>query len=78
MREARNYYMIINIIDDITKSERKAMEHEMELIKGIAKENNIYVDDFADANDCGKCFTWEEVIGAFRALWASGERVSVK
>ena len=35
MREARNYYMIINIIDDITKSERKAMEHEMELIKGI-------------------------------------------
>ena len=78
MREARNYYMIINIIDDIAKNERKVTEHEMELIKGIAKENNIYVDDFADANDCGKCFTWEEVIGAFRAMWASGERESLR
>ena len=75
MREARNYYMIVNIIDDITKNGRRTTEHEMELIKGIAKESEIYVDDFADANDCGKCYTWEEVVGAFRALWAAGERI---
>lgn len=46
----------------------------MELIKGISKEAGNYVDDFADVNDCGKCCTWEEVVGAFRALWANGER----
>lgn len=73
MREASNYYMIVNIIDDIAKNGRKTTEHDMELIKGIAKESGIYVDDFADVNDCGKCCTWEEVVGAFRALWTNGE-----
>ena len=75
MREARSYYMIVAIIDDIAKNGRRATEHDMELIKGISKESGIYVDDFAGANDCGKCFTWEEVVGAFRALWANGERI---
>lgn len=77
MRAVNSYYMITNIIDYIIKNEKKATEHELELIKGIAKEQGIYVEDFADANDCGKCYTWEEVIGAFRALWASGKRVEV-
>lgn len=74
MNEINGYYMIVNVIDNIAKSERKATEHDLELIKAIAAENRIYVDDFADANDCGKCYTWEEVIGAFRSLWANGER----
>lgn len=74
MQEVNSYYMILNIIDDIAKKGRKVTEHEMTLIKGIAKEARIYVDDFSDANNCGKCYTWEEVIGAFRALWANGER----
>lgn len=73
--EANSYYMIVNIIDDIAKKERKATEHEMTIINGVAKEAGIYIDDFADANDCGKCYTWEEVVGAFRALWAAGERI---
>ena len=77
MREIKSYYMIVNIIDDIAKNQRKATEHDMELIKGISKEAGIYVDDFADANDCGKCCTWEEVVGAFRVLWANGERFQI-
>lgn len=68
------YYSIVNIIDDIASKARKTTEHDLALIKGIAKESNICVEDFADANNCGKCFTWEEVIGAFRSMWASGER----
>lgn len=67
--------MILNIIDDIAKNKRKATENDILMIKEIAKELGIYVDDFADANDCGKCYTWEEVIGAFRVLWANGLRV---
>ena len=78
MRAVNSYYMITNIIDYITKNGKRATEDELGLIKGIAKEQDIYVEDFADANDCGKCYTWEEVIGAFRALWASGERVPIK
>lgn len=75
MNEINGYYMIVNVIDEIAKLERKATEYDLELIKAIAAENRIYVDDFADANDCGKCYTWEEVIGAFRSLWANGERL---
>lgn len=78
MKEIIEYYSILNIIDDIAKHERKAKTIEIELIKEIAERAGIYVDDFADANDCGKCFTWEEVIGAFRAMWASGERESLR
>lgn len=78
MNEIIEYYSILNIIDDIAKHERKAKAIEIELIKEIAERAGIYVDDFADANDCGKCFTWEEVIGAFRAMWASGERESLR
>lgn len=75
MNEINGYYMIINVIDDIASNGRKATEHDLELIKAIAADNRIYVDDFADANDCGKCYTWEEVIGAFRSLLANGERL---
>ena len=75
MTEINGYYMIVNVIDEIAKLDRKATEYDLELIIAIAAENRIYVDDFADANDCGKCYTWEEVIGAFRSLWANGERL---
>lgn len=68
------YYMLVNFIDNIAKNGRKTTEKDIEIIKAIAEENQIYVDDFADVNDCGKCCTWEEVVGAFRALWANGER----
>lgn len=69
------YCEIVNMIDNIAKHGRAATTSEMIDIKSMAEEHGIYVDEFADANDCGKCFTWEEVIGAFRCLWASGERV---
>lgn len=75
MGKIKGYYMIVNIIDDIALNKRKATEHDIEMIKALANEHSVYVDEFADANDCGKCFTWEEIIGAFRSLWANGERV---
>lgn len=69
------YCDIVNMIDNITKNGRAATKSELSDIKSLAEEHGIYVDSFADANDCGKCFNWEEVIGAFRCLWASRERV---
>lgn len=69
------YCQIVNMIDNIASHGRAAMECEISDIKSLAKEYGIEIDSFADANDCGKCFTWEEIIGAFRCLWASGERV---
>lgn len=69
------YCEIANMIDNITSHFRAATEDEMSDIKSLAKEYGVEIDSFADANNCGKCFTWEEVVGAFRCLWASGERV---
>lgn len=69
------YCQIVNMIDNIASHGRAATTDELREIKGLAKEYKIDIGSFADANDCGNCFTWEEIIGAFRCLWASGERV---
>lgn len=73
--EMMAYCQIVNMIDNIASHGRAATEGEISDIKSLAKEYGIEIDSFADANDCGNCFTWEEIIGAFRCLWASGERV---
>lgn len=68
------YYTIENMLDNIAMHGRAATVDEIMAIEEMAEEYKIDVKEFADANDCGKCFTWEEIIGAFRCLWASGER----
>lgn len=76
-----NYSKIINIIDDIAKNQREATNQEICIIDTLAREDNRNVDeyicDLADANDCGVCHTWEEVISAFKELWRNGERIEL-
>ena len=77
-----NYFKIIDIIDDIAKSQREATTEEICTIDALAKENNEnieeYISDLANANDCGDCHTWGEVIEAFKELWKNGERIEIK
>ena len=77
-----NYFKIIDIIDDIAKSQREATTEEINTINVLARENNEdieeFISDLANANDCGECHTWEDVIKAFRELWGNGERIEIK
>lgn len=80
-RIMENYNKIVNIIDDIAKNQREATNQEICIMDILAKEDadntEEYICDLADANDCGLCYTWEEVISAFKKLWGNGERVEV-
>lgn len=69
------YYSIMNLLDkialsgnDITDIERVRLDHWL-------KSSGDRVEDIADANDCGICTTWDEVITGLRNLYATGERI---
>lgn len=76
-----NYLKIIDIIDDITKSQREATTEEIKTINSLAKEDNEnieeYISDLANVNNCGDCHSWEDVIKAFTELWKNGERIEI-
>ena len=77
-----NYFKILDIIDDIAKNQREATKEEINTINELAMENNEnleeFISDLACANDCGDCYTWEDVIKAFKELWENGERIEIK
>ena len=76
-----NYFKIIDIIDGIAKIQRKATTEEIKIMNELAKKDGEdikqYISDLANANDCGDCRTWEDVINAFKELWKNGERVEL-
>ena len=81
------YYAIVNILDWYTKEDR-SKGSDLENIKQHMKVLNTLIalgdlgdhkpSEVADANDCGKCNTWEELITAWRELWKNGERVEIR
>ena len=74
-----SYFRIIDILDDITQSQREATTEEIKTMNELAKKDGEdikqFISDLANANDCGDCQTWEDVIKAFTELWKNGERV---
>ena len=73
------YYAAINILDWYTKEERNISdEHECyleDIFYKICEIGDIKIEDIADANDCGSCKSWDELVAAFRELWRTGQRV---
>ena len=42
---------------------------------GFTESIRQFIHDVADANDCGNCETWNELITELRKLFESGERI---
>ena len=53
--------------ESITRIENGSMKPKLETIA-----------DIADANDCGECHTWDQLIDAIRELFEIGDRVPVR
>lgn len=70
------YYGVVNLIDwaaiEGTEKDRKTVEQILEQIEEMA---GIHPAEVGDANDCGECKTWSEVIDGFKELIQSGERI---
>ena len=77
------YYAIINLIDFITKIPRERNISDTEefhirnTIAYLGEVGGIDIGAVGDANDCGNCRTWDEIIDGFKEQWRCGERVAI-
>ena len=71
------YYAIMNIVDYIALNPVSAgrLYHLKHMMTELASMEDISILDIADANDCGKCETWDELIKAIREQFNRGDRV---
>ena len=70
------YYAIMNILNymalnDVSKQEETNLFLSLTYLKDASGHT---IEDIADANDCGECHTWREVVEALKELFESGER----
>ena len=68
------YYAIMNILDYYAKDEKYLESKMVYLLNYLALKENIQISDIADANDCGKCKTWPDVVKALSELYKTGDR----
>lgn len=75
------YYNIINFLDSKALNNELLTETEIEQLNinvvryGLSEDVTEFIRDLADANDCGDCTTWNEVVVALIELFKSGERI---
>lgn len=77
------YYMTVNLIDwfvtgDWGENKKKIYSKLMELLVWIEINANVLPEDVGDANDCGRCENWTQVVKGFEELIAKGERIPIK
>lgn len=78
--EIRAYYAVVNIIDwyiSLTDKKEDTFDKVIALLEQIELESDINPADVGDANDCGSCESWEDVIDGFQHLTETGERIPV-
>ena len=82
MEEYEWYVKLMNFLDKralqnrpLNLVERRQLDHCIE--KYTEDELPQLIKDIADANDCGKCYGWNDIIAALRKLFVSGQRVKI-
>lgn len=69
------YYSILNILDYYAKDGKELEPKMIPFLDYLAAKDNINISDISDANDCGTCRTWDELVKAMTELYKKGERV---
>lgn len=76
--EIESYYEIMNILDYHAMHSRPLTMPDILQLHALAKENDITIEDIADANDCGDCHEWTELVAALKEQFKSGDRVPIE
>lgn len=76
--EMESYYEIMNILDEHAIHNIPLTMQDIMKLHSIAKENDFTIEDIADANDCGDCHEWTDLLAALKEQFASGERVPIE
>ena len=75
-----SYYVdIMNMLDDVAERSNKTLtEEELDHLDFLCEHGGFEIEDIADANDCGICHTWQEIVYALSDLIATGDRVPIE
>ena len=69
------YYAIMNIVDYLAINKYTPIKGSLySILDSLSHLAKVSIEDIADANDCGKCETWVELVEEIRKLHKSGER----
>lgn len=77
------YVNLMNFLDGKAKANAKLNRIEIEQLNrcidkyDVADSVTELIHDIADANDCGRCETWQELVDALAELFKRGERVEI-
>ena len=77
------YINLMNFLDEKAKANVKLNRVEIEQLNHCIDKYNVadsvreLINDVADANDCGECNTWQELVDALAELFKRGERVAI-
>ena len=78
------YVKLVNFLDKKAKDGVLLTQTEIDQLNicikryCLADTTRQLILDIADANDCGICVTWNELIIELRKLHETGKRVSIK
>ena len=70
------YYAIVNILDYIALHNMRDDEckYLLNIVNDLATIGNVNCLEVADANNCGKCPQWTDIVESFKKQYANGER----
>lgn len=72
------YVEIMNLLDKVALSNRDLTDEEIDRLDFLADHGVGDISEIADANDCGYCNTWDELVDALRELHRTGDRVAIR
>lgn len=74
--EMENYYKIMNILTNASsRNNHKLKKDELHDLDYFSMKCDVRIEDVADANDCGGCETWQEIVDELAYQLSTGERV---
>ena len=77
------YVNLMNFLDEKAKANAKLNRVEVEQLNRCIDKYDAadlvteLIHDIADANDCGRCDTWQELVDALAELFKRGERIEI-
>jgi hypothetical protein len=69
------YYTIMNTLDTYALTGKKLTEKMAMFLDCLAEIDGTNIEEIADANDCGKCKTWAEIVEKLAELFKTGDRI---
>jgi len=77
------YVNLMSFLDKRAKENRLLNRIEIDQLNHCVDKYDIadtvieLIHDIADANDCGECNSWNELITALHQLFVTGERIAI-